>query len=213
MRLSVEERDRLIGIVEKITNSSIGSQDPCGFCFSTSYALSILFTINEINHTIQGGKYESRDHFWINLTDYNGIIIDATIKQFDDSQDPIYIGSLADNSISKKFVQLNYGLAEWLHLYGIWREPLLDSYYSIPRDQDLKERLVINTFTAAAILLFEIDQLDHKENILNQYPYKFYFGPVYKGLREKWSKNEKVIELMKKRLPGKFDALLKKALK
>ena len=213
MNLSEDEKRRILGLIKKITDISIGSNDPSGFCFSSSIALSLFLKINNINTSIQGGTYNNFHHFWLSLDNYQGVIIDATLKQFDKNQSDIYIGEKDGNKITREYQLKTYDLIEWLNIYGIWREPILDKTYQLHRQEDFKEKVVINSFIQAAIINYDIEQMADKNDFLKTYSFKFYFSTIYQGLREKWSKNEKVIKILQNKLPDKFDKLLNKALK
>ncbi len=213
MNLSETEKNRIRGLVEKITKHSIGSEIPHGFCFSTSYALSIYFKIKELKHSIKGGKFKKIDHFWLSLDEYKDVIVDATIKQFDENQYPIYIGTKNNNEITKQYVQEDHSFNDWCDLYKTWCEPLLDENYTISRPQELKEKVVFNTFIAASILNSEIEQMNSKIEFIRSYRYKFYFEPIYKGLSEKWSKNKKLINKLQNKLPDEFNRFLTKVMR
>lgn len=213
MKLPENEKNRIEELIKNITDKSIGSDNPSGFCFSTSIALSIYLKINNFNASIQAGIYNNYDHFWLSLDNYPNIIIDPTIKQFDNNQSTIYIGEKDGNRITKDFQLKNYGLIEWQNIYGIWREPIIDKSYQVYRTEEFKEKVVINSFVSATIINSEIEQMTEKNDFLKTYFFKFYFATIYQGLRDKWSKNEKVIKILQNKLPDKFDKLLNKALK
>ena len=212
MKISEDEKNRIEDFIKYITEESIGSNDPSGFQLSTSIALSVYLKINNINTSIQAGIYNNHDHFWLSLDNYPGIIIDATIKQFDSNESPIYIGEKYANKITEQYQQKTYDLIEWLNIYGIWREPIIDKSYQLHRTDEFKEKVVINSFVAAAIINYEIEQMADEIDFCKTYFYKFYFDTIYQGLREKWSKNEKVIKMLLDKQPDKFDKLLNKAL-
>lgn len=214
MHLSETERNRIKRLVENITDHFVDYEKPQGFCFLTSYALSIYLKIKQVNCTLTGGKFNGRDHFWLKLNDYKDIIIDATIKQFEEYEleDPIYIDRKDDNKTTKQYEEKSYCPNDWIHFYGIWREPLLDKFYLIPRSEEFKEKTVINIFVTAAIINSEIEQLEEEEFIKSYYSYKLYFDPIYQGLRDKWSKNEKIVKYLQNKLPEEFKRILTKAL-
>lgn len=199
-------------MINHITLESIGSAEPSGFCFSTSIALSIYLRINNINTSIEAGIYNNVNHFWLSLDNYPGIIIDATIKQFGSNESDIYIGKKELNKITEGYKQKSYDLIEWLNIYGIWRESIIDRDYRIPRSDDFKEKVVINSFISAAIINYEIEQMDHKIDFFDTYFFKFYFSTILQGLREKWSKNENVVKILLDNQQDKFEKLLNKAL-
>lgn len=211
MKLSEVEKKRIEDLIKYITEETIDTNDPSGFCFSTSIALSIYLKINNIDTSIQVGIYDNLNHFWLSLDNYPGIIIDATIKQFDSNQSPIYIGEKDSNKITEQYQQRTYDLIEWLNIYGIWREPIIDNTYQLQRTDEFKEKVVINSFLASAIINYEIEQMADEIDFCKTYFYKFYFATIYQGLREKWSKNEKVIKMLLDKQPDKFDKLLNKA--
>jgi len=81
----------------------------------------------------------------------------------------------------------------------------------LQRTDEFKEKVVINSFLAAAIINYEIEQMADEIDFCKSYFYKFYFAAIYQGLREKWSKNEKVIKILLDKQPDKFYKLLNKA--
>ncbi len=110
MKLSEDEKKRIEDLIKYITEETIGSNDPSGFGFSTSIALSIYLKVNNIDTSIQAGIYNNLNHFWLSLDNYPGVIIDATIKQFDSNQLPIYIGEKYANKITEQYQQKTYDL-------------------------------------------------------------------------------------------------------
>jgi hypothetical protein len=212
MKFTEEEKNRIEDLIKYITEESIGSNDSSGLSLSTSIAVSIYLKINNINASIHSGIYNNYDHFWLSLDDYPGIIIDATIKQFDSNESPIYIGEKDANGITKQYQSRCYDLIKWLNIYCIWREPIIDKSYEVPRSDEFKEKVVIHSFTAASIINHAIDQLEDKTVFFETYFFKFYFATIYQGLREKWSKNEKIVQILHDRQNDKFENLLKKAL-
>lgn len=214
--ISDDERCRIKGLIENITKHYDNFENPSGHCFSLSYALSIYFKIKGINCTVSGGKYDNTniDHFWLSLNEYHDVIIDATIKQFEPSEDSIYIDTKSRNATTKKYDTKIYSINDWLHIYAIWREPIFDEFYLIPRTQEFKEDCVKKIFIAASIIFSEIEQMDDyaKSDFYNTYEYKFYFGAIFKGLRDKWSKEDKMVTYLSVKLPNEFKKLLNRSL-
>lgn len=214
--ISDKERNRIKGLVENITRHFDDFENPRGHCFSLSYALSVYFKMKYINCSIKGGKYDNSiiDHFWLSLNDYQDIIVDATIKQFEQSEKSIYIDPKSLNVTTRKYNEKIYSLNDWLNLYAIWREPIFDKFYLISRTQECKEDFVKKIFIAASIIYSEIEQLDSddKTNFLQTYEYKFYFGPIFTGLRDIWSKDDKMVAYLLDKLPNEFQKILTKSL-
>jgi hypothetical protein len=211
MTLSENEKNRIEDFIKHITLESIGFAKPSGFSLSTSIALSIYLRINNINTSIEAGIYNNSDHFWLSLDNYPGTIIDATIKQFDSNESDSYIGKKELNKITKGYQQKSYDLIEWLNIYGIWREPIIDRAYRIHRSDEFKEKVVINSFISAAIINAEIEKMPDKIDFFDTYFFRFYFSTILEGLREKWSKNEHVVKILRDNQKDKFEKLLHKA--
>ena len=184
MTLTENEKNRIEDFIKHITLESIGSAEPSGFCLSTSMALSIYLKIHNINTSIEAGIYNNFDHYWLSLDNYPGTIIDATINQFDSNESAIYIGKKELNKITEGYKQKSYDLIEWLNIYGLWREPIIDSGYQIHRSDEFKEKVVINSFIAAAIINYEMEQMEHKIDFFDSYFFRFYFSTILQGLRE-----------------------------
>ena len=181
--------------------------------FFNFYSSFIILKINNIDKSIQAGTYNNINHFWLSLDNYQGVMIDATLKQFDKNQSDIYIGEKDGNKITREYQLKTYDLIEWINIYGIWQEPILDKTFQIHREEVFKEKVVINSFIQAAIINSEIEKMADKNDFLKTYSFKFHFSTIYQGLREKWSKNEKVIKILQIKLPDKFDMLLNNAFK
>ena len=56
-----ENKERIRGLVERITKFSIGQQNPEYLCFSTCFVLSIYLDIQDYFNNIKGGKMEKAD--------------------------------------------------------------------------------------------------------------------------------------------------------
>jgi len=213
IEISEQEKDDLKTMVERFTNYSIGNINPKGFCFSTSFVLSIYLQSQNIANSIIEGSMNNAPHFWIRLMEYEDLIIDATIKQYDESQPLIYVGKKTENDITKEYIPVVSSFNEMVQMYSNWCNPKRDQYDE-PRPTDLTRKLVLNNLINASILIFEIEKLNtsDKFNIVNSPLLKLYINPILRGLKGELINDEKLIGEIKKLVGQEFDVLLSKVI-
>jgi len=207
-----ENNKRIRNLVDQITRYSIGKQNPRGFCFSTSFALSIHLDSQNLSNKIIGGKINGVDHFWIKLDDFDNIIIDATIKQFDsenNQEDSIYIGKISENKITSQYKQEYISFKEWIDLYKIWCNPEVDTNGE-QREKSLVKELILNNLINASILAYEIEKLEPltKSNVVSSNLYNLYFNPILKRLKNKWRTDEDLLKTVRSKAKVEFEFLL-----
>jgi hypothetical protein len=161
--------------VQTLTSEPIGNENPKGFCFSTSFALSIYLDAFGYQNSIAEGDFNCA-HYWLNPKGYDNIIIDAAIRQFDFKQDPIYIGKIGENEITKQYKITNSSFNDWVQLYQIWCNPKYNTVGE-QRPTDIYQKLLLHNLATASILNYEIQNLDSdtKLRTTKSYLYKLYF--------------------------------------
>lgn len=211
MEVSEQEKANFVTLVERFTNYSIRNTNPKGFCFSTSFVLSIYLQSQNIGNSIVEGNMNNAPHFWIRLMEYEDLIIDATIRQYDESQPQIYIGKKSENDITKEYITVVSSFNEMVQMYSNWCNPKRDQYDE-PRPTNLTRKLVLNNLINASILFFEIEKLNtsDKFNIVSSPLLKLYINPILRGLKSEWINDEKLIGEIKKLVGQEFDVLLSK---
>lgn len=209
IELSEQKKEELKLVIEKITLRSIGKNCPKGFCFSTSFVLSIYLRAKGISNCIVGGKMNGCDHFWLNLKEYDDIIIDATIKQFDKSQDDIYIGRISGNEITRQYNLKCYSFNEWINLYQAWSNPEFCSEGIIQREKELFRKIVVNNLISASILIYEIEKMEEstQQKILSSSLFKLYFQSIWNGLKNGWEEDEGIMVAVKSIVEEEFKML------
>lgn len=212
MKLSNKKIDNLKKDIQKITSKSVGTESQRGLCFSTTFALSIYLESKKISNVIVGGKMNGFNHFWLKLRDYDDLIIDATIKQFDDSQNDIYIGKLSDNIITRQYEIRNYSRKDWFNIYALWCNPEYEIYGIKFRDKASFKRTVLNNLINASILLFEIEKLDIsvRQEIYKSNLFYFYFKHIQTGIRGDWLGDEVLVKELNLKVKKEFSLLLSK---
>ena len=82
-----------------------------------------------IEHEITFGKAQKNNievsHFWITFN-INGIILDPTIKQFNQYESSVYMGDIQKNNTTKNFIKFeNIGDEDFFKTYEMWAELLV----------------------------------------------------------------------------------------
>ncbi len=214
IKFKKEDNKRLRDLVERITMLSIGKQNPKGFCFSTSFVLSIYLDSQGYSNNIISGKMNGVDHFWIKLDNDDDIIIDATLKQFDsenNQEDSIYIGEISENKITNQYKQDYISFKEWIDLYERWCNP--EKFPAFDKQEDsFVKKLILNNLIGASILAYEIEKLKPsiKSNIVSSYFYKLYLNPILNGLKNKWITDENLLREVRLNTGEEFKVLLSK---
>jgi hypothetical protein len=205
-----EKKNELKMLVQTLTSEPIGDQNPQGFCFSTSFALSIYLDAFGFKNSIAEGEFNC-SHYWLNLNGYDNIIIDATIRQFDFRQDPIYIGKIDENEITKQYKITCSSFNDWVQLYQIWCNPKYNTLGE-RRPTDFYQKLLLHNLATASILNYEIQNLDSdtKLRTTKTYLYKLYFQPIIQMVKLSLCSENEIISLVKSKVGDKFDLLLSK---
>jgi hypothetical protein len=215
--LSVNEQ------LEKLTkcfiSESISDQDPAGLCFPTSFLLQIYLGTKQIKSSlIKGevpvkktdGTYLNNPHYWLQI-DSTDIIVDATIKQFN-NPDPIYVGKIQDNEITKTYIPNELELQAWFPTdFGIWKHYFEESVYPPPLDEcPYHKRSTIYTLKLATILHEECKKLNSVDEF-TKYHYVLYLTPIYYYLYH-WQKGLVKLEMKKEIMPSAFGSFLEEVL-
>ena len=152
----------------------------------------------------------NKGHFWlqINSTD---IIVDATIQQFK-NPDPIYVGKLQDNEITKTYIPNGLELEEWFPTtFGIWKR-----YYELSVDppnldeHPYEKRSTIYILKLATILHKEYKNLTSVDDFTKHH-YRLHLGPIHCFLYL-LQKGIVKFEIKKENMPAGFDSLLEDVL-
>jgi hypothetical protein len=205
-----EKKNELKMLVQTLTSEPIGNENPKGFCFSTSFALSIYLDAFGYQNSIAEGNFNCA-HYWLNLKGYDNIIIDATIRQFDIKQDPIYIGKIGENEITKQYKITYSSFNDWVQLYQIWCNPKYNTIGE-QRPTDIYQKLLLHNLATASILNYEIQNLDSdtKLRTTKSYLYKLYFQPIIQMVKLSLCSDNEIISLVRSKVGNKFDLLLLK---
>ncbi len=197
--------------VALFTEPTIGDECPKHLCFSTCFPLMLFLKINDVNCSLTGGSCMGIRHFWVTLNEYDNVIIDPTIKQFNPLADPVYIGGLT-NDYTPDDVLFN---ETFYWAFKFWAEPLLDR----PRSHQEKpkwveERTNFYNVKFATILYQEIARKPpEKITIHHNRLCKLYFRTIFKFLKLKTEKDQDYIRNLKATLPQSFDELLNQTTK
>ncbi len=111
--MTEDKKNELKILVQTLTSVPIWNENPKGFCFSSSFALSIYLNALGYQNSIAEGTFNVK-HFWLTIEGDDNIIVDATIRQFDWKQDPIYIGKIEENEITKQYKINNSSFNDWV---------------------------------------------------------------------------------------------------
>lgn len=157
-----------------------------------------------------GGKMNGVDHFWLTLNDYDDCIVDATIKQFESSENAIFIGKKSQNKITRQYVQKSFSFNEWIDLYKAWSNPRFDSHGYIQRGEDAFRKITINNLVGAAILIYEIEKSEQniREMMLRSYMCRLYFESIYNGFNNDWKNDIVILRAVKKKVSKEFELLI-----
>lgn len=136
------DNDYIKSLAKEFTSESIQDQDPAGLCFPTSFLLQVYLGTKGIkSELIKGevpelksdGATQKNPHYWLQI-DKTDIIVDATIQQFK-SPDPIYVGRVQDNDITKTYIPSELEFQSWFKTdFGNWRHNYEESQYPPPLD-------------------------------------------------------------------------------
>jgi hypothetical protein len=206
------EHNHIKKLTEDFISESIRHENPAGLCFGTSFPLLIYLATKQIKSSlIKGGVPQPKadgtiqnvPHYWLQI-DSEDIILDPTIQQFK-NPDPIYIGKLQDNEITKKYIPNNLKCDSWFHEdFDGWKKPYEDSTF--PLDGPFEKRSITYTIKLATILHAEIKKLNSVDESINRL-FGLYFRPIYFFLYH-WHTEVINFKITKENLPTGFDSLL-----
>lgn len=169
-------------IAEDFVFQTYNNEIPDGYCFSLCYPLSILFSLMEIEHEITIGKSRKNNielsHFWITF-DNNGIILDPTIKQFNQNESSVYLGDIQKNETTNRYIKIeNKGDEIFPNIYELWANLLYQHKHRIPLPIDLEKKLITLNVAASQVLFYYINKLGLKEMLLKSKYGLSYFKPI-----------------------------------
>jgi hypothetical protein len=169
-------------IAEDFVFQTYNNEIPDGYCFSLCYPLSILFSLMEIEHEITIGKSRKNNievsHFWITF-DNNGIILDPTIKHFNQNESSVYLGDIQKNETTNRYVKIeNKGDEIFPNIYELWANLLYQHKHRIPLPIDLEKKLITLNVAASQVLFYYINKLGLKEMLLKSKYGLSYFKPI-----------------------------------
>jgi hypothetical protein len=169
-------------IAEDFVFQTYNNEIPDGYCFSLCYPLSILFSLMEIEHEITIGKSRKNNielsHFWITF-DNNGIILDPTIKQFNQNESSVYLGDIQKNETTNRYIKIeNKGDENFPNIYELWATLLYQHKHRISLPIDLEKKLITLNVAASQVLFYYIDKLGLKEMLLKSKYGLSYFKPL-----------------------------------
>jgi hypothetical protein len=203
--------DLIREITEGFVFKTYDNEIPDGYCFSLCYPLSVLFSLMGIEHEITFGKSQKNNievsHFWITL-DTNGIILDPTIKQFNQNESSVYIGDIQKNETTKKFIKIeNIGVEEFHQTYESWAELLLQLNHRRPLPIQLENKLIALNVAASQVLFFYINKYCLEHKLFNSKYGLSYFKPISFVLQHNYLEEQVLICLNNKSLKYKQDII------
>ncbi|MGV7105136.1 hypothetical protein [Flavobacterium sp. U410] len=92
--ITTEDKDKIKNWCEEFLCLIPSHKSLQGFCFTICYPLSLYTNYKGFKNSLSAGQYDGKPHYWINLDNYNNVIIDPTVTQFEQylGNDKIYIG-------------------------------------------------------------------------------------------------------------------------
>ena len=201
-------REEINNLLQPFIKKGIGWNEPAGLCFSTSFSMQVYLNIHGISSSLKAGRYKNQDHFWLAIE--NDMVIDATLKQFDDEQPEVYIGSVAFNPITNGFESYNLDLAGWYNIYDMWRDIIQKRLSGISRSGEFERKAILHILSLSASVFVA----PRKSNLTMSYPsssiLSLYLDPILSGLRNTWSKNQDIVAEVERANPD-FQLLLNAA--
>ena len=169
-------------IAEDFVFQTYDNEIPDGYCFSLCYPLSILFSLMEIEHEITIGKSRKNNievsHFWITFNN-NGIILDPTIKQFNQNESSVYLGDIQKNETTNRYIKIeNIGDESFPNIYELWANLLYQHKHRIPLPIELEKKLITLNVAASQVLFYYINKYGLKETLLKSKYGLSYFKPI-----------------------------------
>ena len=169
-------------ITEDFVSQTYKNEIPDGYSFSLCYPLSVLFSLMDIEHEITIGKSQKNNvevsHFWITL-DNDEIILDPTIKQFNQNEASVYLGDIQKNETTNKYVKIeNKGDEIFPNIYELWANLLYQHKHRIPLPIDLEKKLITLNVAASQVLFHYVNKFELLEMLLKSKYGLSYFKPI-----------------------------------
>ncbi len=213
------DKDYILKLTKDFTSESIHDQDPAGLCFPTSFLLHVYLGTKQIKSSLIKGDFpelqpdgttKKTPHYWLQI-DTTDIIVDATIQQFK-NPDPIYVGTLQDNEITKTYIPNELGLQSWFETdFNVWKDKYEESRYPARLDESpYEKRSTIYILKLATILNRECKKMTSVDEFTNHH-YGLYLGHIYCFLYN-LQKGIVSFDITKENMPAGFDNLLEDVL-
>ena len=208
------DKDYIEKITKDFISKSISDQNPAGLCFPTSLLLQVYLGTKKIKSSLikgevpqvkSDGTSHNIEHYWIQI-DSTDVIVDATIQQFKNPE-PIYVGKLQDNEITKTYIPNKLELNLWFPIaFTSWKYNYETTCPITPLDGLYEKRSITYTIKLATILHSECKKLTSVDEFINYY-YGLYLGPIYFFL---YHRHIGIInfEIKRENMPEEFDSLL-----
>lgn len=188
------DKDKIKQLAKEFTAQTFGNEIPKGYCFSTCFALSILFDMKGIKNSMSYGEFPSGQgtyptfHTWITLKD-NVTILDPTIRQFDENMESVYIGKLLENQVTQKYIPNEDDPDElFISLYDRWKKPLIGQHL-VPiqiQNLDFEEKMIhLNIKTAIVLYTHILREPSGDKFLITNKKCGHYFSPVIFYLKTK----------------------------
>lgn len=166
----------------------------------------------EISNEIVGGKMNGNDHFWLNILEYDNVILDATIQQFDKSQVRTYVGELKENEITMQYDLKPYSLNDWLRIYENWSFPECCAEILINGNEEFFRKVVKHNLINASLLISQLEKENQntQQRVKNTYLFKMYFNSIFNSLKNRWIEDDDLIKSVREKVELEFEVLLSK---
>ncbi|WP_461791551.1 hypothetical protein [Pedobacter sp.] len=136
-------------LTEDFTKQILGETDYKEMCYTVCYPLQIYLEIKQIKCSLEGGQYQLypateglRDHFWLSLLDYPGMVVDPTVKQFGPN-------ALKGNVFPITSSYLPHQDIDWPSIQKAWCSPLINQSTT---GVDIRKYVPVNLKAAEFVL-------------------------------------------------------------
>lgn len=186
-KISNTEKKKINKLSERFKSYIYCDKIAKGYCFTVCYHLQFHLNINGFNSSIVAGYYDSEQHYWLKLDDYDEIIVDPTITQFDNYKEiyKTYIGK------SDKHKAYGFQFEIILDARNIWKEKIIEGILN-----NNLHLLIINLKAATKI----INENDAKIPKIKEY--SDYYDDIKQIITE--SENKINIDKLTSALPNFF---------
>ncbi|UAY52730.1 hypothetical protein [Ferruginibacter albus] len=201
-QITKEQKSQIKALSKTFTDKTLGNSMLRGNCFTVCYPLSIHLHNNGFRNSLVAGKYNdinyiNTPHYWIKLEDYSKIIVDPTIKQFDENTDAIYV----DIKPRTHTVHSVLDKEQIEGIRGFWIERLLnngaayvDTMKKPPQGLYKIDSLLRINLTAASIILTETKQMSLLKGFSKPFLYDEYCEDINKIIQKNWLEHRNLIE-------------------